>query len=429
MKNELNIVEDINLYLGINLQNFDNTQTTGTETLSDEMKTYYSDYLIDNAKPNLIHDQFGQKQPIPKGKGKTIEFRKYSPLPKALVPLQEGVTPSGRSLTVTVLNATVNQYGDYIELSDILLLTAIDNNLVQATRLLGDQAGATLDTVTREVINGGTNVQYGENRVAARYLLVGGDATATNNHYLSVKAVKLAARNLKNNNAKRINGDWVGIVHPDIAFDLTEDTRWIDAHKYAQPEQIYEGEIGKIEGVRFVESTEAKIFHAEDLVAEGSTNASRNLTVASLSTKTFTIDEALSAAEAAALVGRKVIIKGYKYTVASAEAGAAGAATLTVSETVSGSPTDGEVIYPGEAGAAGRDVYSTLILGSDAYGVTELTGGGLENIIKQLGSAGTADPLNQRATSGWKATKTAEILVDNYMVRIETASTFESGAN
>jgi N4-gp56 family major capsid protein len=86
------------------------------------------------------------------------------------------------------------------------------------------------------------------------------------------------------------------------------------------------------------------------------------------------------------------------------------------------------VIYPGEGGANGRDVYSTLILGADAYGVTELEGGGLQHIVKQLGSSGTADPLNQRATAGWKLTKVAERLVEQYMVRIESASTFESGA-
>ena len=112
------------------------------------------------AEPELVHDQFGQKHPIPKNGGKTIEFRKYDPLPKALTPLTEGVTPDGRKLTMGVITSTVHQYGDYIELSDILLLTAIDNNLVQATRLLGSQAGRTLDTITREVLSGGTNVQY-----------------------------------------------------------------------------------------------------------------------------------------------------------------------------------------------------------------------------------------------------------------------------
>ena len=74
-------------------------------------------------------------------------------------------------------------------------------------------------------------------------------------------------------------------------------------------------------------------------------------------------------------------------------------------------------------------VYSTLVLGANAYGVTELEGGGLRSIIKQLGSGGTADPLNQRATAGWKAIKTAERLVENYMIRIESASSFNGEVN
>ena len=129
-----------------------NTNLTSSAGLTDEMKTYYSDYLIDNAVPKLVHDQFGQKHPIPKNGGKTIEFRKYSPLPKLTTPLQEGVTPDGQSLNMSTVEATVAQYGGYITLSDMLMLTAIDNNLVQATKLLGAQAGATLDTITREVL-------------------------------------------------------------------------------------------------------------------------------------------------------------------------------------------------------------------------------------------------------------------------------------
>ena len=89
----------------------------------------------------------------------------------------------------------------------------------------------------------------------------------------------------------------------------------------------------------------------------------------------------------------------------------------------------GTVIYPGEAGAEGRDVYATLVMGDNAYGTTQLSGEGLQHIVKQLGSAGTSDPLNQRATVGWKANKVTVRLVEAFMVRIETASTFESGAN
>jgi N4-gp56 family major capsid protein len=116
----------------VNLALFENTNLTTDSDLSDEMKTYYNKDLIRNAMPKLIHNQFGQKANIPKGGGKTIEFRKYEPLPKATTLLVEGVTPTGRKLKVTKLTSTVKQYGDYVELSDMLLMTAIDNNLVQS---------------------------------------------------------------------------------------------------------------------------------------------------------------------------------------------------------------------------------------------------------------------------------------------------------
>lgn len=210
--------------LKINLALFDNTnkttdttQSTGND-LSGEMKTFYSDYLIELAEPKLVHDQFGQKHPIPKNGGKIIEFRQYDSLPKLLTPLQEGVTPSGQKLSMDVLTATIQQYGGYVELSDTLLLTAIDNNLVQATKLLASQAGRTLDTITREVIVGGTNVIRGEDTNKARTALTGG--ANSGNDYMTVKCIRLAVRKLKLMNAPTINGDYVGIIHPDIAYDL-----------------------------------------------------------------------------------------------------------------------------------------------------------------------------------------------------------------
>ena len=404
-----------------------NTNTTLDAGLSDDMKTYYSMRLINLAEPELIHDQFGQKHPIPKNSGKTIEFRKYDSLPKALVPLTEGVTPAGQKLSMGVIRATIKQYGGYIELSDILELTAIDNNLVQATRLLASQAGRTSDTITREVLAGGTNVVYAGG-AKDRSELVGGDATEANNKYLSVDDIRKAVRALKVMNAQKINGYFAGIIHPDTAYDLMSDKKWVDVKTYSDPDGIYEGEIGKIEGVRFVETTEAKIFHAPDLViADGSNAAVRDLTVKSASGKVITVTEALSTNQAAALTGREILVGSELMEVASAAAGAAGSATITVKDSPATTPAASTVIYPGEGGAKGRDVYSTLIVGADAYGVTELEGGGLQHIVKQLGSSGTADPLNQRATAGWKLTKVAERLVEQYMVRIESASTFESG--
>ena len=317
--------------LMFNLQLFADVQTTLTEGLSAEMKTFYDMTLIDEAAPALVHDQFGQKRPIPKNGGKNIEFRKFAPLTKALTPLTEGVTPQGKSLDVTTITAEVSQYGDFITMSDMLELTAIDNVVVEALKLLGRQGGATLDTVVRNILHTGTNVMYCP-KVAAdgSETAVTSRSALDNTCKLTVKAVQKAVAKLRAQNAPTISGKYVAIIHPYAAYDLMRDKEWIDAHKYAQPDNLYEGEIGEIAGVRFVQTTEAKIY------------------------------------------------------------------------------TGG--------------VFGTLIFGEGAYGNTEIAGGGMETIVKQKGSAGTADPLDQRSSVGWKGQKTAEILVEQYMVRVESKS-------
>ena len=312
------------LYNKINLQLFAATvQTTLLEGLSAEMKTFYDMTLIDEASANLVHDQFGQKRPIPANGGKTIEFRKFSSLPKATTALTEGVTPDGKSLTVTTITATVEQYGDYITQSDVLELTSLDNTILEATKLLGKQAGLTLDTIVRDKIHGENKSIFWANDKTSRTAL-------TNDDQLSVKDVQAVVAFLRGQNAPTINGKYVAIIHPYVAYDLMRDPEWIDAHKYANPTNLYEGEIGEVAGVRFVQTTEAKIY---------------------------------------------------------------------------------------EGG-----VFSTLVFGEGAYGVTEISGGGLQTIVKQKGSAGTADPLDQRSSVGWKAIKTAELLVPNYLCAIESKS-------
>ncbi len=386
------------------------------EGLSPEMRTYYADYLIDNAEPALVHDRFAQKHKIPHGGGKTIGFRKYDPLPKLTDAIAEGVTPTGQTINMGIVNATVAQYGGFVEMTDLLLMTAIDNNLCMATKLLGSQAGRTLDTISREVLVGGTNVQYAEGQVSSRSQLTGGKSEG--NHYLTVDAIRKAVRFLKNQNAEKIDGAYVAIIHPDCAYDLMSDPNWRYPHQYADPTAIFEGEIGRLEGVRFIESTEAKVFHAEDLTPER-----RNL--ATSVTEVNGQDIAITGVwlEENALAGRAVLIGGKKYYVASNTGNSIMLyedAALTVPAKVNCS--ENEPIYPGEAGAEGRDVYATLIFGENAYGTTSLAEGGLEHIVKQLGSAGSADPLNQRATVGWKATKVTVRLVEAFMIRLETAS-------
>lgn len=346
----------------MDLRLFDaNTQVTTQQSLTEEMKTFYSDYLIDAAEPELVHDQFAQKHPIPANGGKTIQFRRFAPLGKALTALTEGVTPDGQSLSMSTVEAAVRQYGGYIQMSDLLLLTAIDNNLTMATKLLGAQAGRTLDTITREVLVGSDNVQYADESVSARYLLRGGNAGAADNNYLTVDCIRRAVRALKNANCRRIDGAFPVIIHPDVAYDLMNDPKWLAPHQYVDTEHMYEGEIGKIEGCRFVESTEAKIFHAEDLAADSRTLLANG----AVSGKTSVAFDG-GTVKPGALVGRQVLI---------------GNACVTVRENTASSMTvdapvtveDNAILYPGEAGAQGRDVYVTLVLGADGYGTTENT--------------------------------------------------------
>ncbi len=408
-----------------------NTQTTTTKNsgnnLSPEMKTYYDRALIRFATPKLVHAQFGQKKPIPQGSGKTIEFRKFSPLPKAMVPLAEGVTPKGNSLNVTTVESTVEQYGDYVTLSDMLTLSAVDSVISETQAVLGDQAGRTLDTVIREKINAGTNVQYGAGK-ADRNLLVGGLETYEDNDYLNVAAVKKAVATLKRNNAAPFkDGCYVAIIHPDVANDLTNDPEWKAVKQNVDPEDWYKGAIGKIHGVVFVESTEAKIFRADNL--RNATTLEKGdpetLTIADVSdTRTLTIVEDLTQADAINLVDRTVQIDGIDYKIYDAHEGTDGEAVIITEENLHSSITPGTVIYPSGAGAEGRNIYSTLFIGQNAYGVTNITGGGLETILKQKGSAGTGDPLDQRSTVGWKATQTAEILSPEFMVRVETTCSY-----
>ena len=115
----------------------DSVQTTGAAGLSAEMKTFYDMALIDEAQANLVHDQFGQKRPIPANGGKIIEFRKFAPLAKATTPLTEGVTPDGKQLSVSTVSAAVSQYGDYITQSDMLELTALDNTILESAKRPG----------------------------------------------------------------------------------------------------------------------------------------------------------------------------------------------------------------------------------------------------------------------------------------------------
>ena len=375
------------------------------------MKTFYDTELLENARPELIHTQFARKQVLPAGRGKTVEWRKWNTLEDAGA-LTEGVIPTGQKFGQSAVTQAVTQYGTYVSVSDQLELHAIDDVILGAAEELGASAGTTQDKLVRNVVVAGTNVQYcdkvGTNGAhTAVTSRAGLDTTAK----LTPDEVNKAVTLLKKLKAPKIDGKYVAIIHPSVAYDLRSSDAWVEAHKYAGITELFTGEIGELHGVRFVETTEAKIYRGENLAGD----------VRSLKVKGNTV----SAAEvgfqggtvaANALAGRYVMIGGSRCKVISNTT-----AKLVLDTEVTAA--EGDAIYPGEGGKNGCAVYGCLFIGKGAYGVVDLSEG-TEVIVKPRGSSGTADPLDQRSSVGWKGVHAAAILYDEYMVRVECGSSY-----
>lgn len=223
--------------------------TTGSTGISAEIKTFYDKVLLQRMLPNLPFLKYGQKKPIPKGNGKTIEFRKFNSLSPATTPLTEGTPPTAEDLSVTSITATVKQYGAYIEVSDVLETTAYDPIITETTELQGEQAGETLNEVVRDILLNTTSV----------YNVGGGteedDITATNkltgDDILKIQTI------FKRNNIKPISGKYyLMFLAPEQAADIMRDSLWRDVSKYANDaKNIEDGEIGRLYQFKFIDTS------------------------------------------------------------------------------------------------------------------------------------------------------------------------------
>lgn len=315
------------------------------------VQAFYDRNLLARAQPADVHGRFGQKRPLSKRNGNQIKFRRYSQLAVASTPLTEGVTPAGSSLAVTDLTATLAQYGDFVTLTDLVSMTNQDAVVTETTDVLGDQAGTTIDQARRDVLVAGTNVAYANgvaNRAATNIKVQAADLDKLI-RFLKVqnaKYIKDAIMPSQNVGTGSIRSAFIGLVHPDVEFDLENITGYRSVSDYGSQEGVIADEIGAYKNIRFVSSTNCKIF---------------------------------------------------------AGGGAAGT-----------------TVYKNNG--TNFDVYVSLFFADNAYGISNLSGEAMSTYVKALGSAGTADPLEQRSTVGWKATTTTKILNDSWMIRLESAA-------
>ena len=307
---------------------YTNTDTNmmTSSALSAGMQTYYNRELLRTFEPNLVHLQFGDEHRMPPHSGLVMNMRKLIPLETNTKALSEGDPGESVMLAETEVTVQLQQYGEYARCTDKLDLTHLDMDIMRRTKLFGDAGARSIDAVVREELAKCANVIYAGGK-ASRAELTAADK-------LTSRELRKAVKTLKKNHAQTFGGYYVAIIGPDTMYDLQEDEAFVKVSQYQDKENIYTGEVGRLFGVRLVETTEAKIF-------EG-------------------------------------------------------------------------------AGASGADVASVIVLGQYAYGVTSLKGAKPRVIVKPAGSAGTADPLDQISTVGWKMDGFgAKLLQPEYAVRIE----------
>ena len=403
---------------------FDNLNYTSSAGVAPGLVQYYERTLLENAKPEMVHSRDAQKRTLPMHNGKRVQFRRFTPFQAVTKPLTEGVTPDGQTLTQTAFTVMAKPYGAHVETTEEMQYFLLDNIHKETAQLLADQAALSLDTISRDALHAGLNVQYVGTNTAR------GSIAATDK--LTYADVKKAVRTLKRNNCKPFDdGFYHAIVHPDTVHDLTSDPMWVDVAKYQRGDKMDKYELGVIYKVKFFESTNAKVFSPQTYLF----GATASLTLASLDAaqKCMTIAETLSETEARELTGKLVNVTYstsnhtpmciervepatkkvyFRWMPASAVT-----TNWTVGNTTKITPT---------SGGSGIDVYSTIVYGKDAFGDISLEGGGknVQIIINPPGSSGAADPEAQRGTIAWKVKGFATaILQDDFIVRIEHGAT------
>ncbi len=259
-----------------------NMNATTDQGLSPELKAFYDTELLENARAELVYAQFAKRQPLPANHHGTVEWRKWNTFDRA-GKLTEGVIPTGQKFGVTTVTGSVDQYGTYTTVTDKLELRAYDDVILGATEEMGASAAETQEKLIRDALMLGTNVLYCDNITLATGAVASTPtscvemlANGQTMSMLTPAMVNKAVTILKKNRVPRLNGRYYAVIHPSVAHDLRQSESWIEAHKYAAPEELFNGEIGELHGVRFIEDAFAPVLGGEDYE-----NASGGVTYAS----------------------------------------------------------------------------------------------------------------------------------------------------
>lgn len=223
-------------------------QTNGGTLFSDGVRLVYSREIEFKALPIMRFSQFAtQKTELGVEPGLTISMLTYDNL-KLGGSLQEMQNMSTQALSGSMKQITVQEHGNAVSNSELLIQSSFDDIMATTTTLLGRDYALVMDCELRDVALSGTNIVYGGGKSSR-------DAVTADDK-LQVSTIKDAIEVLATNNApKYANMYWICFVHPHQSRDLRDDSAWINASNYGAPEQLFTGEIGRIDDTRFIETT------------------------------------------------------------------------------------------------------------------------------------------------------------------------------
>lgn len=430
-------------------------QTTGT-LAADIVGVWLRDELLERAERNLVFWDCADKTQLPKHNGQVVQFTRYEYLTLPEAPLEEGVTPTLTPMTISTVQAIVDQWGAVVGITDRAEMTVKHPTMQIARDLLGDQHDQTIDREGQVVLMGMTSVAFAGNK-ASRAALTAADVLRTDDIRRNVAILRAqGARTYE-------LGAFKGIFDPYVEGDLSKDPTFVNAGVYSDLVTLKDFEVGKWMGVRWMRSNLIPIISqmaASDItettltgggIPAGATAFTAASTVRTKVTRLdpatkfeVIIDNEVASTNVAAFVPQVTIAATaptatYKI-YATLEGGASGTATfqLRVRHTTGtasvvilvkagSSLPAGTYVITGTGGvapadtAAGINVHITYILGKGCFGATEL--GGLESFFVPR-KASESDPLAQRAKASWKQTLKFLILNPDFGRRIESASDF-----
>jgi len=237
----------------------------------DNIDAYFMRTFLTELRSDLVHMLFGQVKTIPRKSGsKVARFRRWNKMAAATTALTEGTEPTVGSITNTDITATIAQYGDWLQFTDLADFTTMDPLATVFTQEQGAQASLTLDTLTRDVLVAGTSVTYG-GTATSRVTVAAGDVidlADVEAAYLvlagnDAKPIKQFVNPSTNVATEAVNPSYVGICGYDIGLQISKLTGFIDVKDYGSRENIMPGELGSLNKIRFVQTTNAKVFTGE----------------------------------------------------------------------------------------------------------------------------------------------------------------------